>query len=305
MTSLPEPLAERLRAGRHDFHRFDADQHGIPPSRLASWVKAGHLRPLGGGDYVIDAPLEGESFYLRQREAHLRACASIVSGCPELYLVGRSSATAHGVAVLVEPDRVEVSKRPRPGRDRPVLLTRMPWGSPPLTSSGLRCQPLEEAVVEIAAMHGARAGLVTADAALHSGTTRDALDSAVRAFGRRPGRAAAALVAELADPRIESVGETLLRWEARQAMVELVPQVELRDAAGRFVARVDFLIAGTRVVVEFDGMGKYTSAEALRAEKRRQLALERLGYRVIRFSFDDLRRSQYIHSVLQRAAASA
>jgi hypothetical protein len=256
VTSLPQPLAERLRAGRHDFHRFDADREGIPPSRLATWVKAGHLHPLGGGDYVIDAPVEGESFYSRQRVTHLRECASVLAGNPVLYLVGHPSAAAHGTALLHEPDRIEVSMHPRPPRSRARLLGRMPWGSAPVPIAGLRCQPLDEAVVEIAAMRGARAALLTADAAARSGTPTSALMTAVEVFGRRPGRADAALVAQLADGRIESAGETLLRWEARLAGVSLVPQVELRDASGHFVARVDFVIAGTRVVVEFDRMGK-------------------------------------------------
>ena len=41
------------------------------------------------------------------------------------------------------------------------------------------------------------------------------------------------------------------------AGVTLVPQVVIRDHDGEFVARVDFVVEGTSVVVEFDGKVKY------------------------------------------------
>lgn len=83
------------------------------------------------------------------------------------------------------------------------------------------------------------------------------------------------------------------------------PQVELRNETGRFVARVDFVVTGTKVAVEFDGMGKYTSEADLRREKQRQLAIERLGWRVVRFSFRDLRDEERVLSTLRRACAVA
>ena len=58
----------------------------------------------------------------------------------------------------------------------------------------------------------------------------------------------------------------------------VIPQFEVYDEHGRFVARADFLAAGTNVIVEVDGLLKYTDREALRREKLREVALQRLGY---------------------------
>jgi very-short-patch-repair endonuclease len=42
-----------------------------------------------------------------------------------------------------------------------------------------------------------------------------------------------------------------------------------------------------RLILEADGLGKYTAAE-LRREKRRELRLRALGYRVERVGWDDI-----------------
>lgn len=69
------------------------------------------------------------------------------------------------------------------------------------------------------------------------------------------------------------------------------PQVEIRDARGKFVARVDLLFRRYRTVVEFDGLVTYGGAggrQALIDEKRREDALRSLGYQVVRLTWRDL-----------------
>jgi hypothetical protein len=56
----------------------------------------------------------------------------------------------------------------------------------------------------------------------------------------------------------------------------------------RFIARVDFLWPEAMLVVELDGMAKYTEPNALRDEKRRQNALVAQGFVVLRFSWADV-----------------
>lgn len=302
MNPLPAPLRERVASGRFDYHRKDADTHGVPPVQLMRWVRAGHLESLGAGDYVIAAPAQATDVFERARELHLRRCASVIAGSDGMYLVGRSSALAHGVAVLSNPEQVEVSRLPRCITRRTALHPRSPWGSPPILAAGLRCQPIEEAVIDIAAEHGFKAGIVSADAALHAGASATLLRDAGTAFGTRRGGGQARRAADLADARIESPGESLVRCEALEAGIGLIPQAEIRTPAGLFVARVDFLVEGTKVVVEFDGMSKYAGPEDLRREKRRQVALERLGYRVVRFTFEDLRHAGIVGATLRRLA---
>ncbi len=70
----------------------------------------------------------------------------------------------------------------------------------------------------------------------------------------------------------------------------VTPQVVISDRDGSFVARVDFLVDGTAVVVEFDGKVRYAAGDpgVLWQEKRREDRLRRLGYVVVRITWADL-----------------
>jgi very-short-patch-repair endonuclease len=68
-------------------------------------------------------------------------------------------------------------------------------------------------------------------------------------------------------------------------------QVPIDDPADGWWCRVDMLWPEQHVVLEADGKIKYTGAELWR-EKRRQLRLERLGYRVVRAIWSDVHRPQ-------------
>ncbi|HJQ41942.1 MAG TPA: DUF559 domain-containing protein, partial [Jatrophihabitantaceae bacterium] len=55
---------------------------------------------------------------------------------------------------------------------------------------------------------------------------------------------------------------------------------------------VDFLWRNARLILEADGRTKYTD-DALWQEKERELALTRMGYRVERVVWSDLRRDRW------------
>jgi very-short-patch-repair endonuclease len=80
----------------------------------------------------------------------------------------------------------------------------------------------------------------------------------------------------------ESPRETLLRLMI--VFARLPPprtNVEIRDAAGRFVARVDLLLEQYGVVVEYDGRHHETDRRQWQRDRVRREELEALGYRVI------------------------
>jgi very-short-patch-repair endonuclease len=52
--------------------------------------------------------------------------------------------------------------------------------------------------------------------------------------------------------------------------------------------RLDFYWRAQRVIGEADGMDKYQAPEVLRAEKIRQENLERLGYKVVRWTWHEI-----------------
>ena len=118
----------------------------------------------------------------------------------------------------------------------------------------------------------------------------------------------AELVVAHADGRRESAGESRTAWLcAELPLPELIPQAVITDELGEFVARVDFLVRGHRVIVEFDGLLKYDGRQQLVNEKRREDQLRRLGYEVVRLTWEDLddpgKVLRMIRSAIERAHA--
>lgn len=175
---------------------------------------------------------------------------------------------------------------------------------------------LARTVVDCARLLSARQSLVIADSALRRGLSSDDVAHALtRGSGARGIRRARTILA-LADPGAQSPGESLLRLVVLQGGL---PTPELQILVNTHLGRkyVDLGWSDLRVAVEFDGRIKYDSPDggadaAFYAEKRRQDALEELGWLVVRVMWEDLRhpdaliarlwaaihRQQHRHSVL-------
>ena len=82
--------------------------------------------------------------------------------------------------------------------------------------------------------------------------------------------------------RAESGTETMVRLRLRAKGVKLEPQVTI---AG--VGRVDFLV-GRRLVIEVDSKAHHTGEENYRRDRERDLELVRLGYIVVRLTYDQV-----------------
>lgn len=124
------------------------------------------------------------------------------------------------------------------------------------------------------------------DSALRSGdTTADRL----RRFCEttRPGVRRLRLAASLADKRSESPWETVLRLFHVLVGIEVEPQVELFDAEGTFLARVDLLVTGTDNVHEYDG-ADHRKRDRQRSDLRRERRLAGTPYVRRGFSSEDL-----------------
>lgn len=161
-------------------------------------------------------------------------------------------------------------------------------------------------VVQTGMVNGSLNTLVSGDAALRTrATTMADIEAAVHVLRRMPGLAAVRLVVGQLDGRHESVGETRLAHMFRGLGIAATPQVWVR---GLRDWGVDFLVDGTRVVVEFDGAVKYTGPggrDALLAEKRREDALRELGFEVVRVTWADLVQPQVIRARVRAAVARA
>lgn len=113
------------------------------------------------------------------------------------------------------------------------------------------------------------------DSALHLGDITAA--EVVQVARGRPGGRMLRRALEHADHRAESPWETVLRLFHTACGVEVVPQYELRDAAGRHVAKGDLWLRGTSVLHEYDG-GVHRDPQQHRKDLARERAIGRVGW---------------------------
>ena len=169
-------------------------------------------------------------------------------------------------------------------------------------------------VVDVTTQCDVEHGLVVTNSLLHSGVTNleDCWDAS-RAMDGWPDTLTTRLVLQLADPRIESVGESrTCHFLWRHGLPRFEPQYQVRDANGRVIARLDFALPELGVFLEFDGQVKYdnlppgkTLAQVLREEREREKLICRLtGWVCIRISWKDLERPERLAHEIRTILAS-
>lgn len=92
-----------------------------------------------------------------------------------------------------------------------------------------------------------------------------------------------------ADAGAESPAETLARLLLQPVLPSLVPQVEVRDARGRIVARVDLGDPKARFAVECDGKRGHAGDVMVAKDRRRDALTAALGWHVERVTWHELR----------------
>jgi very-short-patch-repair endonuclease len=128
--------------------------------------------------------------------------------------------------------------------------------------------------------------VVLLDAALHLGScTRTEVEEAAAA--QRAGAPRLRQVLQLADARSESAWETMLRMLHVAARVPVEPQLEVFDTVGRFVARGDLWLRGTRTLHEYDG-GDHLLRARQQKDLRRGRALSNIGWTRRGYTSEDL-----------------
>lgn len=109
-----------------------------------------------------------------------------------------------------------------------------------------------------------------------------AVDSALRVHpSLTPALHAAGLLAPSTDAICES-GIEFIVWHRLLRRLGARRQVSVPG-----VGRVDFLV-GSRLVIEVDGRSFHDSASSFEADRRRDAVLSALGFRVLRFSYDQV-----------------
>lgn len=281
------------------FSTASAEKAGVSRFRLVAMAKVGELQHLARGAWSAEQPVDDADLHL------LRTIA--VLGRQK----GASAATAHSALVAwglptwgADLGRVhlirETSATTRRSSDHtvwsPGLKTVAVERDPVLTTS-IRCAEPAVAIVHTGIASNPETALVAADAAVRGRlvTARQLEVAAANIpMGTRGAQAVRRALADV-DGRHESPGETRTAQVCRSLGYVLEPQVWIGPW------RVDFLITGTKVVLEFDGKLKYETKEDLLAEKRREDDLRRRGYVLVRIMWDDLHHPERVRERIEAA----
>lgn len=279
------------------FLRRDALAAGYRDRDIAHRVRSGAWHRLRRGAYV-DADVwlaasvsDRHALLVRAavRQAKAEVVASHVSALPEYGapLWGLRLDVVHLTRTDQRAGRREAGIQQHAGRlEKEDVVERR----------GISVTSATKTALDITTLTDTETALAVMNHLLHSrATTLDQLRERYDAMAHDPFTLRTDLVLRLADPRIESVGESRsfhLFWKAGLPIP--VPQFVVRGIDGEIIARLDFAWPELKAWVEFDGKVKYggdvgETSDALFREKRREdLVREMTGWRCLRLTWADL-----------------
>jgi len=243
---------------------------GVSDGDLRAAVRVGRVVSLGSGTYALpDA--EPEVVTAARLRGKLACC---------------SAARRHGLDLLTQPVRphVAVPRDHSTNTDEAVVHRVTLSGSGPVV-------PLLSALVGVLRCLTVVEAVVVLDSALRLRAVRvRSIDRCLRG----PGSVEARRRLGLADARSGSVLETLLRLALREAGLPVECQVLVPG-----VGRVDLVVGGW-LVVEVDGFEFHADRDSYRTDRRRGNVLAAGGFRLLRFSYEDVmfRRSDAVAQIV-------
>lgn len=277
---------------------------GIGDNEIRRAVRTGTLVRLRAGCYV-DGPLDDKD---------LRASLGARVGAVGVRL-GDSGVFSHataadlwGLPFLGEPPDTTHVTVPRTAHGVRRAKVHQHTGSlvpeEIVALGGIRLTTVPRTLVDVARTEGFRAGVVMADCALRRCPDpeglRRAMEASIRRLTGAVGIGQARRVAGFAVAEAESPGESLSRVIFNEQGVP-APQLQfplvLRMPGGWTQhCRTDFAWERQRLVGEFDGKAKYeryvrrgeSPGDVVFREKRREDALRAAGWRVLRWTWEEL-----------------
>ena len=156
--------------------------------------------------------------------------------------------------------------------------------------AGVRVLRPARAVADLLRMLPLVEAVVVADAVLHAGLcTSDELHRELTGHARLRGVRGAYRALQLSNPAAESPPESRVRLILVSAGLQPVPQYDVHDASGNWLAQVDLAFPQWRVAIEYDGRAVHEREDVFTRDRQRQNALVGAGWVVLRFTAADLR----------------
>ncbi|MDQ1124665.1 hypothetical protein [Microbacterium trichothecenolyticum] len=218
---------------------------------------------------------------------------AFASARPDAVFSHESAASLLGLPVFGHPRAIHIfdGRRSRSVTYGDVTVHTSADTRATCSFAGIRMTAVEDVVIDLARALPPALGVAVADAAVRSfGLDHRMLLDRAAAQQNTFGVRRAQWVLSRATPLAESPGESISR-----AVIEWcgfpTPSLQTEHRIDGRVYRSDFCWPERRVIGEIDGWMKYSgtdaaaAAEAVRAEKRREDALRRQGWRIARWDY--------------------
>ncbi len=167
---------------------------------------------------------------------------------------------------------------------------------------GMRVTTPARTVIDLARTLDFRAGVVTADSALHAKlVSAGELEAVLADCARWRGVSRAVEVVGFADWLSESVLESLARVVFRDVGLP-APELQVWAGDAEIVGRVDFLWRQFRTIAEVDGLLKYADPTRAIQQLERDKRLRDAGYEVVHFSWQEITQNPaYVATTIRTA----
>lgn len=276
---------------------------GLRKHEVESLCRGGRWRRLALGTYLIDA----EFFDVVPRRARIRA--AVTSLGPRAMAVLDTAAELHGMAGLRAAEEIHVSvpvDDPRGQRRRDPAIVVHQLTVPPTglgAVSGIPATTPVRTVADVILRVDRFSAVSVLDSALHQELLSLGDIAAIPALirGRRGALAARRHLVE-ADARAQSPLETRVRLRCADGKVAPdTLQHEVRDEGGFLLGIGDLAWLRARLIGEADGKGPHSLPDAVYEDRRRQNRIANAGWVILRFTWADTMRPDYIPYVVRKA----
>ncbi len=284
MTTRTSPITE------HIFSARELRNRGYSASTIRRLVLRKRLLTIYHGVYVRQSIWNSWS----REEKEIARCVGYSKVAKDPIFTHLSAAHLYGLPTLSKSDFLHVAqtslcKKAPPG----IRLHRYSFDiqkHSAATAHGVLATSPLQTVVDCSRVYGSLEGTVIADSALKTMVNFAELQAALTTV-KGYGSARAKEVAERMSPHSESVGESITRYRLHEfGFPAPEEQVSIRTPYGLF--RPDFIWRDLRVILEFDGRGKYQdygdTQQALIRERDREKALANQGWIIVRVNWESV-----------------
>lgn len=284
-----------------------ARQAGLTRDQIRQLCRSGRWVRVARGHYLIAGDTSSRDAL---RRARVRS--AVASLGPGAVAVLDTAAELHGIAGLRRSAAVHVSvpvDQPRPQRraDQDLLVHQLTMSRLDVDEvDGVPVTTVARTVADLILRVDRYSAVSVLDSVLNQGMLGpEELPIVGHALRGRRGAVAARRHLAEADERAQSPLETRVRLRCVDGGVAPdALQLQVRDEDGYLLAIGDLGWRLPRIIAEADGAGPHGTPEAVFADRRRQNRLAHAGWLVLRFTWADTLRPDYIPYVVRSAIAT-